>query len=77
MITVNVSKAKVIGHKIRRDLRAAEFAPLDELISKQIPGVDVAAVEAQRQGVRDKYSGIQAQIDAAQTPEEIKAALGL
>jgi hypothetical protein len=77
MITVNVSKAKVIGHKIRRDLRSAEFAPLDELISKQIPGVDVVAVEAERQAVRDKYSGIQAQIDAAQTPEEIKSALGL
>jgi hypothetical protein len=77
MITVNVSKAKVIGHKIRRELRAAEFAPLDELISKQIPGVDVATVEAERQAVRDKYSGVQAQIDAALTPEEIKAALGL
>ncbi len=34
------------------------------------------AAEAARQAIRDKYAAIQADIDAATTPEEIKAALG-
>lgn len=75
MITINVNKAKAIGHDIRRAARAEEFKPLDEVIMKQIPGTDVQAVEAQRQAVRDKYAGIQTLIDAATSPEEIKAAL--
>lgn len=75
MIVINIDKAKAIGHDMRRDARAAEFAPLDEVIAKQIPGTDAQAVEAQRQAVRDKYAVIQADIDAASTVEEIKAAL--
>lgn len=75
MITINVDKAKAIGHDMRRAARAEEFKPLDEVIMKQIPGTDVQVVEAQRQAVRDKYVVIQTQIDAATSPEEIKAAL--
>lgn len=75
MIAINIDKAKTIGHDIRRAARAAEFAPLDEVIAKQIPGTDAQAVEAQRQAVRDKYAAIQADIDAASTVDEIKAAL--
>lgn len=77
MIKINLDKAKAIGHEIRRSQRAEEFAPLDEKIMKQIPGVDASAIEAKRQAVRDKYAEVQAQVDAAQSPEEIKAALGL
>lgn len=77
MITINLDKAKLIGHDIRRQKRAEEFAPLDEKIMKQIPGVDVAAVEAERQLIRDKYAEVQTAIEAAQAPEEIKAALGI
>ena len=77
MITVDMTKAKTIGHELRRTKRAAEFAPLDELIAKQIPSTDTVAVEAQRQAIRDKYAVIQTDIDAAQEPAEIKAALGL
>lgn len=77
MITINMNKAKNIGHVIRRQLRAAEFAPFDDLIVKQIPGTDVQAVEAQRQLVRDKYAAIQNEIDASTTPEQIKEALGI
>ncbi len=76
-ITINLDKAKQIGHEIRRQKRAEEFAPLDEKIMKQIPGVDVAAVEAERQLIRDKYAEVQTAIEAAQAPEEIKAALGI
>lgn len=75
VITINMDKAKTIGHEIRRAKRADEFAPLDAEIAKQIPGTDTTAVEAQRQAIREKYAGIQTQIDAAETPDEIKAAL--
>lgn len=75
MIVINTNKAKAIGHEIRRAARAAEFAPLDEVIAKQIPGADAQVIEAQRQAVRDKYAAIQADIDAASTVDEIKAAL--
>ena len=76
MITVNINKAKAIGHDMRRSARSEEFKPLDDLIIKQIPNTDVQAVEAARQAVRDKYADIQLAIDAATTPDEIKAALG-
>lgn len=74
-IVINMDKAKIIGHEMRRAKRAEEFAPLDAEIAKQIPGTDTTAVEAQRQAIRDKYAGVQTQIDAAETPDKIKAAL--
>lgn len=64
MITVDLTKAKTISHNIRRQKRAEEFAPLDAVIAKQIPGTDAQAVETQRQAVRDKYIEIQSQIDS-------------
>ena len=74
MIIVNMDKAKAIGHDIRREERAKEFAPLD--IQATIPAKAEEA-EAARQVIRDKYAVIQQEIDAATTPEEIKAALGI
>ena len=76
MIVVNIDKAKSIGHDMRRAARAEEFKPHDEVIMKQIPGIDAQQAEAARQAIRDKYAAIQEQIDAAATPDEIKAALG-
>lgn len=76
-ITINMYKAKTIGHEMRRAKRAEEFAPLDAIIMKQIPGTDTTAVEAGRQAIRDKYAVIQTQVDTAKTPEEIKQVLGL
>ncbi len=75
MITINIDKAKAISHDIRRVKRANEFAPLDEVIMKQIPGTDVQAVEAQRQVIRDKYAEIQNNIDASTTIDELKGIL--
>lgn len=75
MITVNIDKAKAIAHDVRRAARAEEFKPLDEVIMKQIPNTDVQAVEAQRQAVRDKYTEMQAAIDAASTVEQIKGVM--
>lgn len=73
MITVNMTKAKAIAHDARRVARAAEFEPLDAIIMKQIPGNNPTAVEAERQKIRDKYAALQTQMDAAQTPDELKA----
>ena len=74
-ITINLDKAKAIGHDIRRQQRAAEFAPLDKVIAARIPGADIDVLEAERQAIRDKYAEVQVSIEAAQTPDEIKAAL--
>jgi hypothetical protein len=76
MIKINVDKAKAIGHDMRRAARAEEFKPFDEAIAKQIPGAADGA-EAERQAISDKYAVIQTNIDAAATPDEIKAALGV
>lgn len=74
MITVNISKAKEIAHDIRRAARATEFAPLD--IKATIPS-EAEAAEAARQLVRDKYSEMQSAIDASDTCDAIKMALGI
>ena len=77
MITVNIYKAKGIAHDMRRAARADEFKPFDAIIAAQIPGTDAVAAEAERQVIRGKYALIQDQIDAAETPDEIKSALGM
>jgi hypothetical protein len=76
-ITINLDKAKAIGHDLRRQQRAEEFKPFDEVIMKQIPGADAVAAEEARQAIREKYALIQEAIDLAATPNEIKAALWL
>ena len=75
-LVIDLTKAKNIGHDMRRAARAEEFKPYDEAIAKQIPGA-VEGAETARQAIRDKYAAIQTQIDAAATPDEIKAALGI
>jgi hypothetical protein len=74
-LVIDIDKAKAIGHDMRRAARTEEFKPYDEAIAKQIPGTEGA--EAARQAIRDKYAAMQTSIDAAQTPDEIKAALGV
>jgi len=76
MIKINIDKAKTIGHDMRRAARAEEFKPYDDAIAKQIPG-QMEGAEAARQAIREKYAAIQTSIDAAATPDEIKAALGI
>lgn len=73
----DLERCKAIGHDMRRAARAAEFAPHDEVIAKMIPGEDAEAAEDARQEIRDRYATIQSEIDAAATPDEIKAALGI
>jgi hypothetical protein len=74
-VDVDLDQAKSIGHDIRRAARAEEFAPLDAVIAKQIPGTSATEAEAARQEIRDKYAAIQTEIDAAENPDQIKAAL--
>jgi len=74
-IEQDLDKCKAIGHDIRRIQRAEEFKPFDEVIAKQIPGVDAVAAEEARQAIRDKYALIQDVIEGASTPDEIKTAL--
>ena len=74
-ININLSKAKEIAHEKRRIARAEEFKPYDEVIAKQIPGNNIDQAEAARQTIREKYAALQSQMDAAQTPEELKALL--
>jgi hypothetical protein len=75
MITINMDKAKAIGHDMRRAQREAEFAPFDAIIMKQIPGNSAVEAEASRQEIRFKYALIQDAINVAETPDEIKSAL--
>ena len=76
-LIIDVTKAKNIAHDMRRAAREEEFKPLDAVIMKQIPGNDAVQAEADRQAIRNKYAAMQADIDAAATPDEIKAALKL
>ena len=75
-IVIDLTKAKTIGHDMRRAARAEEFKPYDDAIAKQIPG-QAEGAETARQAIREKYAAIQTSIDAAATPDEIKAALGI
>jgi predicted nucleic acid-binding Zn-ribbon protein len=72
MISIDMTKAKDIAHDKRRAARTAEFAPLD--VKATIPAEATAAEEA-RQAIREKYATLQAQMDAAQTADELKALL--
>ena len=71
----DLDKCKEIGHNRRRQQRADEFKPYDEVIMKQIPGADAVAAEEARQEIRDKYALIQDVIEGASSPDEIKTAL--
>ena len=75
MITINLTKAKTIAHDKRREARAEEFKPHDEIIMKQIPGADSTAAEVARASIRTKYSIMQTAIDSASTVDAVKSAM--
>lgn len=72
-IKIDINKAKEISHIKRREKRAKEFEPLDNIIARKIPGINESQIESQRQEIRDKYAQIQIQIDQAQSTEELKS----
>lgn len=71
MITLDLDKAKQLMHDKRRRTRTVEFEPHDNVISKQIPGVDLEQAEAARQAIREKHDELQVRIDNANTAEEL------
>lgn len=73
MISINFERAADIAHARRRNARAEEFKPLDDLIAKQIPGIDVEAVEANRAAIRARYDALQGEIDACKSVEALKS----
>lgn len=75
MITIDINKAKNIAHDKRRQARAKEFEPWDNVIAKQIPGNDLNNAETKRQEIRAKYDVVQQQINEAQTVEDLKSIL--
>lgn len=75
MITVNMNKAKDIGHTLRRYKRDELFAPHDAVIMKQIPSADNAAAEEARVAIRAKDAEVQSAIESASNADQIKAAL--
>lgn len=70
MISINIDKAKLIAHDMRRSARASEFAPLD--VKATIPA-SASAAEAERQKIRQKYADIQNQIESCQSVDELKS----
>lgn len=74
MITINIDKAKAIGHDIRRAKREEAFKPFDDAIAKQIPG-QADGAEVERQKIREADASVQSAINAASTPDEIKQAI--
>ena len=75
MIVINIEKAKLKGHEIRKEMRDKEFEPYDKIIALQIPGENHDAAEAERVKIRQKYEIIEQKINMATTTEEIRAAL--
>lgn len=77
MIVINLNKAKAIAHDIRRDARSKEFEPYDAIIAQQIPGTSAQQAEAARAEIREKYAQMQTAVDAATSPQDLKAVLGI
>ena len=75
MIKINMDKAKEIAHEQRRAVRAEKFAPYDEVIAKQIPGVSAEEAEAARQVIREEDALLQTSMDNATSAEELKTLL--
>ena len=76
-VTEQLEKSKALAHEIRREKRASEFKPHDEIISLNIPGQDTAAAETARVAIRDKYGTMQTEIDNSSNTDTIKTALGI
>ena len=72
--TYDMTKAKKIAHRKRRNRRYSEFAPKDDIVAKGIPGTADAA-ETSRVGIRSTYTAMQTEIDNASTIDEIYAIL--
>lgn len=66
-------KSKSVAHAIRRQVRAARFAPHDEVIALRIPGKSSDVAEAARQQIRDSDAVVQSEIDACADVAALRA----
>tara|TARA_R100000278_G_C5465628_1_gene162540 strand:+ start:1053 stop:1313 length:261 start_codon:yes stop_codon:yes gene_type:complete len=72
-ITINMTKAKEIHRKHVREARTPLLASLDTDFQRALEtSSDTAAIVAKKQALRDAPAN--AAIDAAKTPDELKAA---
>lgn len=74
-ININLDGAKQITHQARRRARAHEFGPHDEVVMKQIPGVDTDAAEQARAEIRARYADMQITIDACDCTQQLEEIL--
>jgi hypothetical protein len=74
MININLEKARDIHRDKIRQARAPKLAELDAAFQREMEKAkpNTAAIAAQKQALRDAPAA--RAIDAAQTPEELKAA---
>ena len=70
--TYDLTMAKKVAHRKRRNRRYCEFAPHDYTVSTAIPGTADAA-EASRATIRTKYATMQTEIDNASTIDALYA----
>lgn len=75
VVTEDVDRAREIAHQTRREKRAAEFKPNDDIIALNIPGTDIKAAEDSRSQTRWKYKVMQDNLDRSKTISELKTAL--
>ena len=75
VVTEDVDRAREIAHQTRREKRAAEFKPNDDIIALNIPGTDIKAAEDARSQTRWKYKVMQDDLDRSKTISELKTAL--
>lgn len=74
-IEIDLDRARAIAHNIRRARRADAFAPLDAIISKQLPGTDAGQAESKRQAIRESDARLQAMIEACRSVADLTAVL--
>jgi len=70
MITIDLTKAKVIAHDARRATRNAAFAPLD---TKATIPAEATQAEADRDVIRVADAALQVSMDAATDADTLKA----
>jgi len=77
-VSVDMPKARDIGHAMRRAKRESELAPLDKEMNINLTSpTKLAEIEAGRRAVRDNYAAMQVEIDAADTPAEILSVIAV
>lgn len=68
-VKIDLTRAKVVAHRRRRSKRSEEFQEID---SDNMNMLVTPEAEARRLEVRNRYAGIQEELDQAVSPEELK-----